>query len=101
MKQPRRCSLRAARVRAGLTQVQLAQLAGILQSMVSKLESGQVSHPRFSTVVNLARVLHIDPALLRFDVVHAGAPILHRIARQKRTGTNKVRQRDVAAETAS
>ena len=88
-------SLRAARVRAGLTQVQLAKLADIGQGMVSKLESGHVSHPRFSTVVNLARILQIDPALLRFDAApHAGAPILHRIASQKSKGANKAR-RDV------
>jgi transcriptional regulator with XRE-family HTH domain len=98
MKQQRRCSLRAARVRAGLTQVQLAKQAGIRQGMVSKLESGQISHPRFSTVINVARVLQIDPALLRFDGArHAGAPILHRIARQKRTEPNKIRHAQTEA----
>lgn len=56
--------------------------------MISKLESGHVSHPRFSTVVNLARVLQIDPALLRFDGISADAPlsppILHRITKAAR-----------------
>ena len=62
-----RCDLRTARKRAGLTQEQLAKKAGVRQGMVSKLESGHIRNPRFSTVLSLARALERDPETLRFE----------------------------------
>lgn len=62
----RRCDLRTARKRVGLTQTELAKMAGVRQGLVSRLETGHVKHPRFETVLNLARALHMDPAGLRF-----------------------------------
>jgi predicted transcriptional regulator len=41
-------------------------MAGVRQGLVSRLETGHVKHPRFETVLNLARALHMDPAGLRF-----------------------------------
>jgi predicted transcriptional regulator len=61
------CDLRTARKRAGLTQEQLALKAQIRQAVISKLETGVIKNPRFSTVLSLARALQINPAGLRFD----------------------------------
>lgn len=67
MHRRQRYDLRTARRRAGLTQIALARRAGIQQGMISKLENGLVPDPRFSTVLNLARALKVEPGLLRFD----------------------------------
>ena len=48
--------LRALREKKGLTQEQLALLAGVRQSVVSKIERGVID-PRFSTMQALARAL--------------------------------------------
>jgi len=63
----RRTDLRTARKRARLTQVQLAQLAGVQQSLISKLESGELDDPRLSVAESLALALHVDLAELRFS----------------------------------
>ena len=51
--------LRASRKIAGLTQVQLAEKAGITQSELSRIEKGVYS-PRLATLVKLARTLKSD-----------------------------------------
>lgn len=61
-----RYSLKAARQRRKLTQIQLARLSGIGQGLISKLENGQIAEPRFSTVMSLARALDLDPSALHF-----------------------------------
>lgn len=53
--------LREARVRAKLNQRQLAQRAGSTQSVVARIETGEVS-PRWDTVVRLLRVAGFDLA---------------------------------------
>ncbi len=67
----RRYDLRTARQRAGLTQEQLARLAGLRQSFVSKLETGGVD-PRLSDAQELARVLRMDVAPKGFCFVPRG-----------------------------
>lgn len=47
--------LRALRRRADLSQRELADLAGVPKSTVSRIESGEISDPRFRTVERLAR----------------------------------------------
>jgi predicted transcriptional regulator len=64
----RRYDLRTARKRAGLTQEQLARRAGLRQSFVSRLESGDTD-PRLSAVQVLARVLRMDVAAKGFRFV--------------------------------
>jgi transcriptional regulator with XRE-family HTH domain len=56
-------SLRRARLFADLTQVELAQLAGVTQQRISAWESG-VSIPRDEARVQLARVLQTTVAEL-------------------------------------
>jgi transcriptional regulator with XRE-family HTH domain len=58
--------LKAARKRAGLTQQALSAKAGIAQGLISKLETGRINHPRFTTVIALARALQVDPDVLSF-----------------------------------
>jgi transcriptional regulator with XRE-family HTH domain len=60
-------TLRDARKRAGLTQVELAEASGVLQTTISRIECGGATDPNFSTVVRLAKVLGIRPEQLRFD----------------------------------
>jgi len=60
---PIAATLKAARLRKGLTQRELGQLAGVPQSHVSKIEAGAVDL-RFSSLVALAELLD-----LRFELV--------------------------------
>lgn len=62
----KRITLREARKRAKLTQVQLAAKSGIPQTNISKIELGTVVSPGFDTVLQLAAALEIDPRTLRF-----------------------------------
>jgi transcriptional regulator with XRE-family HTH domain len=55
--------LRYFRVRAGLTQVDLAQDSGVDRTTIQRLEADKpapLPHP--STVRKLARTLHVEPA---------------------------------------
>lgn len=67
----RRISLRDARKAAKLTQVALAGKSGIQQNVISKLESGTVVSPSFTTVIALADALAIDPRALIFGAQSA------------------------------
>lgn len=66
----KRITLREARKRAKLTQVQLAAKSGIPQTNISKIELGTIVSPSFDTVVHLAAALDIDPRILRFGQQH-------------------------------
>jgi len=59
-------TLREARNRKGWTQVELATKSGVGQAVISLMETGRYTHPRFATVVKLAAALDIDPRALRF-----------------------------------
>ncbi len=48
------------RLRAKLTQVELAKAAGITQQTVSRLESGEAKEPIYATVRALATVLGVS-----------------------------------------
>lgn len=54
--------IREARLRAGLSQQELARRVGTSQSLVARWECGQVD-PRFSTVVRAIRACGFDLAL--------------------------------------
>lgn len=51
--------IREARRRRGLTQAQLAELAGTTQSAIARLESGRTS-PSFDDVLRYLRLLDLD-----------------------------------------
>jgi transcriptional regulator with XRE-family HTH domain len=56
-------TLKEARVRKGLSQRELARLAGIQQSHISKIETGEVD-PRISTLMELGRALGLELILV-------------------------------------
>jgi transcriptional regulator with XRE-family HTH domain len=56
-------NLKAARLRAGLTQAQLAEGAGLLQQYVSLVEAGK-QNVTLATVQALARVVNRDARML-------------------------------------
>lgn len=60
--------VRDARKRAGLTQAQLAERAGVAQSVIARLERGG-GNPTFLT---LERVLHAAGHRLELNAVHQG-----------------------------
>lgn len=54
-------ALREMREQLGLTQVELAERAGIDQTTVSKLELGTMQNPSWPVVAKLARALGVNP----------------------------------------
>ena len=64
-------TLRAARLRAGLTVRELAEATGLTSSTISRLETGQIASPRPEKLVRLAAVLGIS-----IDDLYAGAGYL-------------------------
>lgn len=62
----KRIDLRTARLRASLSQGQLAEKSGVDQPIISRIENGHVTNPAFDTVYKLAAALDIDPRSLRF-----------------------------------
>jgi transcriptional regulator with XRE-family HTH domain len=49
--------LRTLRLKAGLTQMDLATAAGLTLSAITKIEAGEIANPRFNTVKALAKAL--------------------------------------------
>lgn len=56
-------NLKAARLKAGLTQVQLAERAGLLQQYISLVESGK-QNVTLTTAQTLAKVVNRDVRIL-------------------------------------
>jgi transcriptional regulator with XRE-family HTH domain len=65
--------LRDARLRAKLTQAELAERIGKPQSFISKLETGILTDPPISDAKALGRELGVDPLSLRFGHREAAA----------------------------
>jgi transcriptional regulator with XRE-family HTH domain len=56
--------VRKLRVEAGMSTHKLAELAGVNQSNISRLELGQAPRSTMSSLTRIAEVLGIDPARL-------------------------------------
>lgn len=54
-------AIRYHRGKAGLTQEQLAERAGVSPTTVVNLENGEIRRPRVTTLQNLATALGVDP----------------------------------------
>jgi predicted transcriptional regulator len=63
-------TVREARQKAGLTQAGLADLAGLTQQYIARIEAGQIN-PTLATMVVIARVLHLDVG----DMLRQAAPL--------------------------
>jgi transcriptional regulator with XRE-family HTH domain len=64
---PRETKIRAARKRAGLTRLQLAEASGLAYGTVCRLEAGNDSRPNIHTLSKLAEALGVAPCLLLPD----------------------------------
>ncbi|MFZ8855537.1 MAG: helix-turn-helix domain-containing protein, partial [Thermofilaceae archaeon] len=49
--------LRMLRLKAGLTQAEVARRAGVSQSLIARIESGNVN-PRVSTLMRIYQAIH-------------------------------------------
>ncbi len=63
---PLRENLREARRRAALTQGELAEKAGVGITTIVRIETGEITEPRVSTLRKLAGALGIEPR----DLLH-------------------------------
>ncbi len=68
--------LRDLRLRRGLTQVQLAKKSGVAQNVISRYERNRHADPPLRTVVDLARVLRVNPLRLRFGPAPRRRPVV-------------------------
>jgi transcriptional regulator with XRE-family HTH domain len=64
---PLRENLREARRRAALTQGELAQKAGVGVTTIVRIETGEITEPRVSTLRKLAQALGVEPRDLLQD----------------------------------
>jgi transcriptional regulator with XRE-family HTH domain len=78
--------VREARKRAGLTQAELAQLAGTTQSAIARIETGD-SAPSFDSVLRLLRLCGLDLDIMlvpRDESDHAQAQRLTSLSPEER-----------------
>lgn len=64
--------LRHVRESRGLSQSDLAIMAGVSQPCISILERGSTRNPKLSTLIRLGKVLECDPGLLTRKVEEVG-----------------------------
>jgi transcriptional regulator with XRE-family HTH domain len=64
---PLRENLREARRRAALTQGELADKAGVGITTIVRIETGEITEPRVSTLRKLAEALGVEPRDLLQD----------------------------------
>jgi transcriptional regulator with XRE-family HTH domain len=64
---PLRENLRETRRRAALTQGELAQKAGVGVTTIVRIETGEITEPRVSTLRKLAQALGVEPRDLLQD----------------------------------
>lgn len=57
-------TLKEARRRKGLTQVELSTLSGVTQTAISALEVGRSHSPTWETVAKLSKALRVKPEVL-------------------------------------
>mgnify|MGYP002778407806 FL=1 len=61
---PLMLDVRRMRERRGMTQVQLAELAGVRQATISAMETGQTRGVDFDVLERIAEVLDVEPGSL-------------------------------------
>jgi transcriptional regulator with XRE-family HTH domain len=73
--------LKRLRVAAGLNIPQLAKLAGVSDSAIRQLESGESKSASFATGLHLSQILGVDPFVLAFGT---GATLTARVLELER-----------------
>jgi predicted transcriptional regulator len=91
--------LKRARVQTGVTQKGLADLAGVSQSIIAKIESGRVD-PSYSTLAAISRALSSTDGLQRMSVssimshpvvkIHDGATLMECISLMRKKGFSQI-----------
>lgn len=56
-------ALKLARIARGLNQQQLAEISGVSQSLITKIENGRVRNPRPFIRISLAHALKLPPEI--------------------------------------
>ena len=56
--------LKELRKKQGLTQEQLAEISGVDQTVISRIETEEIRRPRWEIVARLARALSVKPEKL-------------------------------------
>jgi len=59
--------LKQIRKQKGLTQMELAAKSGIHQTLISRLEKGQIKNPSYRVVTQLAAALRVRPEKLALN----------------------------------
>ncbi len=92
---PKGDELRTLRTRRGLTQSELARLAGVSQGLVARVEAGTVD-PRVSTLERILKVLNSIPVnIVTSDIM--SSPVISVDFHEKvRTAVEIMRRRDVS-----
>ncbi|MGQ9514627.1 MAG: CBS domain-containing protein [Thermoproteota archaeon] len=92
---PKGGELRKLRTRRGLTQSELARLAGVSQGWVARVEAGSVD-PRVSTLEKILRVLNSVPVtIVAADIM--SSPVISVDYEEKvRTAVEIMRRRDIS-----
>lgn len=67
--------VRNARIRKGLTQRELAKLAGVTQQMISRIENATAPNLYLGTVMKVARALGFDIGLISSEETKRAATI--------------------------
>jgi transcriptional regulator with XRE-family HTH domain len=62
-------TLKQARTKRKLTQEELEEVSGVDQSIISRIERGELRNPGIQTVVKLATALKVNPGTLVFGTV--------------------------------
>lgn len=78
--------IRHRRSELGISQRQLAQLAGVHAVTIAKLETGALSNVRFATIERLSGALGL-PLSLRYDATSLGASPKNSTKRRPRANT--------------
>lgn len=56
--------IKAERIKLGLSQADVAKAVGVSETTVSRWETGKIANMKRSRIAALAKVLHIDPAII-------------------------------------
>ena len=80
-----RLALKEARLKRGLSQIELGKMTGLPQMHISGIETGKIV-PRFDTLLDLVRVLDFDLLLVPRHLV----PVVTALSRQNKQSDSEL-----------